>query len=196
VLSGHRRLACARALGLVEVPCEVRDLRGRAARRLAVLEYNRQRRKTFSQLMREADALETLYAVEARKRRWTNLRQFREDAADRRDSDNRTGRTDTRIARALGLGGKDLYRQARAVWQSPGPATPAPGAASPNLTRDEVRPRGLQRPAPPRPLQCGLSTHPYDVWPFKHDRASASPPRFDPPAVVAHTLHYYTAQAP
>src|SRR6185437_106845 len=65
VLSGHRRLACARALGLAEVPCEVRDLRGRAARLLAVLEYNRQRRKTFSQLMREADALEAIYAAEA-----------------------------------------------------------------------------------------------------------------------------------
>ena len=60
VVSGHRRLACARALGLTEVPCEVRDARLRTARRLAVLEYNRQRRKTFSQMMREADALEAL----------------------------------------------------------------------------------------------------------------------------------------
>ena len=56
LVSGHRRLACARALGLTEVPCEVRALGARTARRRAVLEYNRQRRKTFSQMMREADA--------------------------------------------------------------------------------------------------------------------------------------------
>ena len=28
-----------------------------------------------------------------------------------------TGRTDTLIAAQLGLGGKDLYRQARAIWK-------------------------------------------------------------------------------
>ena len=60
LVSGHRRLACARALGLTEVPCEVRALGSRTARQRAVLEYNRQRRKTFSQMMREADALEAL----------------------------------------------------------------------------------------------------------------------------------------
>ncbi len=32
VLSGHRRLACARALGLTEVPCEIREIQGEAAR--------------------------------------------------------------------------------------------------------------------------------------------------------------------
>ena len=58
VVSGHRRLACALALGLTEVPCEVRALTAGIARRRAILEYNRQRSKNFSQLMREADALE------------------------------------------------------------------------------------------------------------------------------------------
>ncbi|MHC5543660.1 ParB N-terminal domain-containing protein, partial [Singulisphaera rosea] len=62
VISGHRRLACARRLGLLEVPCEVKDIRSQAARQLAILEYNRQRTKTFSQTMREADALEDLEA--------------------------------------------------------------------------------------------------------------------------------------
>src|SRR5207244_1536652 len=75
VISGHRRLACARALGLAEVPCEVRPLAPGAARRRAILEFNRQRRKTFSQLMREADALEELWAVEANSRRLANLRR-------------------------------------------------------------------------------------------------------------------------
>src|SRR5262249_31762000 len=73
LVSGHRRLACARALGLTEIPCEVRVLGSRTARRRAVLEYNRQRRKIFSQMMREADALEVLLRAQARKSRLGNL---------------------------------------------------------------------------------------------------------------------------
>ena len=35
---------------------------------------------------------------------------------------------------------------------------------------------------------------PYDVWPFRHDRAFGIPhPGSIPPAIVAHTLHYFTA---
>ena len=35
---------------------------------------------------------------------------------------------------------------------------------------------------------------PYDVWPFRHDRAFGIPhPGSIPPALVAHALHYYTA---
>ncbi len=196
VLSGHRRLACARSLGLREVPCEVREIRGGAARRLAVLEYNRQRRKTFSQLMREADALETLYAAEALRRRRDNLRQFKDpaDPADRRDSDDRAGRTDVQVARALGLGGKDLYRQARAVWQVAASGDPRAqnslaqldaGTKSVHAAYKDLRRRDR--------FSAGFRPTPYDVWSFKHDRAFGVPhPGSIPPAIVAHTLHYYT----
>ncbi len=67
VLSGHRRLACALALGLPEVPCAVQRVDDDVTQRQTILEYNRQRRKTFSQLMREADALEELWQPAARK---------------------------------------------------------------------------------------------------------------------------------
>ena len=83
VISGHRRLACALALDLEEVPCQVRLLRTETARRQAILEYNRQRRKSFTQLMREADALEDLWRAEARNRRLANLRQSRFGESDR-----------------------------------------------------------------------------------------------------------------
>ena len=37
---------------------------------------------------------------------------------------------------------------------------------------------------------------PYDVWSFRHDRAFGIPhPGSIPPAIVAHTLHYFTAPA-
>ena len=143
VVSGHRRLACAIALGLENVPCEVRTFSSDATRYLAVLEYNRQRRKNFSQTMREADAIEELWKNRAKSRRLANLRrgQFGQvapsESADCRNLDDRRipenssrtkeetgcesqgegGRTDERIAQRLGIGGKDLYRQARAIWQ-------------------------------------------------------------------------------
>jgi hypothetical protein len=198
VLSGHRRLASAQALGLTEVPCEVREVCSRAARRRAVLEYNRQRRKTFSQMMREADALEALLAAEALRRRRSNLRQFQGgvEAAptDCRDSDGRAGRTDARVARALGLGGKDLYRQARAVWRVARDGDPRArsslalldaGAKSIHAAYKDLRRRDR--------FSAGFRPTPYDVWSFKHDRAFGVPhPGSIPPAIVAHTLHYYT----
>ena len=91
VISGHRRLACALALDFAQVPCEVRPLPPGPERRRAVLEYNRQRRKTFSQLMREADALEELWSAEASSRRLANLRKGPNPIPDAecRNSDDR-----------------------------------------------------------------------------------------------------------
>lgn len=201
VLSGHRRLACARALGLVHVPCEVRIVRERTTRRLAVLEYNRQRRKTFSQLMREADALETLYAPGAMNRRVANLKkgQARTDGVQvdepRRNSDDRKGRTDTRIAQMLALGGKDLYRQARAVWKaaSSGDARAKAAVASLDLGTKTVFAAYKDLRRRDR-FSAGFRPTPYDVWAFKHDRAFGIPhPGSIPPSIVAHALHYFTA---
>ncbi|MBV8611731.1 MAG: ParB N-terminal domain-containing protein [Singulisphaera sp.] len=195
VLSGHRRLACARALGLREVPCAVRTLRSRAARQRAVLEYNRQRRKTFSQLMREADALESWHAAEARRRRSANLRQFRAEAADGRDSDARGGRTDATLARILGLGGKDLYRQARAIWRVAQAGDPRARSSLAQLDAGTKTIHAAYKDLRRRDrFAAGFRPTPYDVWPFKHDRAFGVPhPGSIPPAIVAHLLHYYTS---
>ena len=106
-----------------------------------IISYNNQRQKSFSQLMREADALEKQLQEDANSRKLANLRQrgFRthgllglQELPERRNSDTPadllqlrsshedqakfTGRTDVAIAKRLGLGGKDLYRQARAIW--------------------------------------------------------------------------------
>lgn len=199
VLSGHRRLVCARALGLSEVPCEVRVVRGQSARRLAVLEYNRQRRKTFSQLMREAEALEALHADAALRRRQANLRQFQDEAdgdpADGRNSDGRAGRTDALIARTLGLGGKDLYRQARAVWRVARTGDPRALAGVAQLDARTKSIHAAYKDLRRRDrFTAGFRPTPYDVWSFKHDRAFGIPhPGSIPPSIVAHALHYFTA---
>ncbi|HEV3162791.1 MAG TPA: DNA methyltransferase, partial [Isosphaeraceae bacterium] len=196
VVSGHRRLACALVLGLAEVPCQVRAIPPGAARRHAVLEYNRQRRKTFSQLMHEADALEALLAADARKRRHANLRQHRElaDRAECRDSDARRGRTDSRVAGALGLGGKDLYRQARAVWKVAQGGDPRAQSAVAQLDSGSKTIHAAYKDLRRRDrFSAGFRPTPYDVWPFRHDRAfGVAHPGAIPPAIVAHTLYYFT----
>lgn len=221
VISGHRRLACAQALGMTEVPCEVRYRLDEATQRQTILEYNRQRRKTFSQLMREADALEELWRPVARARRLDNLVPAQNGTVrpqkytDCRDSDDRCssryageiaddrgtpvrqdarGRTDVAIAQRLAIGGKDIYRQARAIWQL--------------ARKGDIRAQsGLDQ------LDAGIKTihaaykdirrrdrysndfrpTPYDVWSFRHDRAFGIPhPGSIPPAIVAHALYYFS----
>jgi hypothetical protein len=195
VVSGHRRLACARALGLAEVPCQPRVLRGEEARRRAVLDYNRQRRKSFSQLMREADALEDLLGSEARQRREANLRQNRGEDAECRDSDDRSGRTDVAVARALGLGGKDLYRQARAIWRVALSGDPRARSAVAQLDAGTKTVHAAYKDLRRRDrFAANFRPTPYDVWAFRHDRAFGVPhPGSIPPAIVAHALHYFTA---
>ena len=196
VISGHRRLACAISLGLSDLPCVIREIEKEDDRQRAVLEYNRQRRKTFSQMMREAEALETLLSREAKQRRHANLRQGEggRDSADRRNSDDRGGRTDSSVSLAIGLGGKDLYRQARAIWikaqegdsrAKSGIAQLDAGTKTIHAAYKDLRRRDR--------FTAGFRPTPYDVWAFKHDRAFGIPhPGAIPPGIVAHTLHYFT----
>ncbi len=198
LISGHRRLACARALGLASVPCQVRDLPRGSARRRAVLDYNRQRRKRFSQLMREADALESLHAAAARRRQRAALRQFADpdpEPADCRNSDGRAGRTDATIARLLDLGGKDAYRQARAVWQAAAADDPRARSAVAGLDAGTKSIHAAYKDLRRRDrFTAGFRPTPYDVWPFRADPAFGIPhPGSIPAAIVAHALHYYTA---
>ena len=74
--------------------------------------------------MREANALETIVAAQAKRRRLAALARVEvSERVDRRNPDERDdreqkGRTDTAVSRKLGIGGKDVYRQARAVWKA------------------------------------------------------------------------------
>ena len=195
VISGHRRLACAQVLGFETVPCEMRSFPSEAALRQAVLEYNRHRTKTFSQRMREADALEHLYTARANARRQANLRQFQINAADCRNSDDRIGRTDQVIARDLGIGGKDVYRQARAIWRlaSANDARALSSVAQLDAGTKTIHAAYKDLRRRDR-FTVGFRPTPYDVWSFKHDRAFGIPhPGSIPPSIVAHTLHYFTA---
>ncbi len=196
LISGHRRLACARELDLPTVPCTIRTFADEADGRRAVLEYNRQRHKDFEQMMREADAMIDLLATAARDRSLANLRQVADkiDPTDCRNSDGRSGRTDSTIATSIGLGGKDLYRQARAIWKmaQAGDLRARSGVAQLNAGTKTIHAAYKDLRRRDR-FTTGFRPTPYDVWAFKHDRAFGIPhPGSIPPGIVAHTLHYFT----
>jgi ParB/RepB/Spo0J family partition protein len=216
ILSGHRRLACARSLGFTSVPCSVRSIPPGPGRHQAILEYNKQRRKTFSQLMREADAFETLWKDQANARRLANLQNQQRPGPEEwasdvecRNSDTRAttearaqttdlpqrGRTDAAIASEIGIGGKDLYRQARAIWKQ---ARSGDIRATASIRQLDEGTKSIHSAYKDLRRRHRFSTNfkptPYDVWAFRHDRAFGIPhPGSIPPAIVAHALHYFSA---
>ena len=148
--------------------------------------------------MREADAIEELWENQARSRRLANLRRGRIRTDDRhrkapivgiptiggflripmnqdeecRDEQGDRGRTDARIARRLGLGGKDLYRQARAIWRvaQSGDARAQSGVAQLDAGTKTIYAayKDLRRR---NRFSADFRPTPYDVWSFRHDRA-------------------------
>lgn len=194
VISGHRRLACVRQLDRDEILCEIRVFDSFEQKQRAVLDYNRQRRKRFSQIMREADALEMLEGRLARDRRDANLRQNQPIPSDRRNSDNRHRRSDETISRALGLGGKDLYRQSRAIWRAARDGDPRASSGVALIDSGEKTIHAAYKDLRRRSrFTEGFRPTPYDVWSFKHDRAFGVPhPGSIPPGIIAHAIHYFT----
>jgi hypothetical protein len=218
ILSGTRRLAAARRLGWKSLEAIVKTPRDDRERELWVLESNHSRSKTFSQRMREADLLETLLGSEARRRRLANLerhqgpRLFVEDegSAECRISDTpatgpldsptftgrkgRPNRTDTLIARLVGLGGKDIYRQARIVWQTAQSGDVRAASAVELLDSGKKTVHAAFKDLHRRNhLADDFRPTPYDVWMFKHDRSYGTHyPGSIPAAIVANTVHYFS----
>ena len=104
------------------------------------------------------------------------------------------GRTDAAMARQIEIGGKDLYRQARAIWRlaqsgdiraQSGVAQLDAGTKTIHAAYKDLRRRDR--------FSADFRPTPYDVWSFRHDRAFGIPhPGAIPPGLVAHTLHYFT----
>jgi protein gp37/ParB-like chromosome segregation protein Spo0J len=71
VISGHRRVAACKQLGISEVPVDVRTYESESAAITALIHSNRQRAKTNEQRAREAAALEGIEREEAKRRQGT-----------------------------------------------------------------------------------------------------------------------------
>ena len=114
IISGHLRWAAAKQLGLETVPVRLVELASDLDEHEAILDYNRQRNKTFTQRMREAEALEAIEKERAKARQGTrtdlapNIPQIFAECS--------RGEVIDIVAAAVGLGSRETYRKAKAVW--------------------------------------------------------------------------------
>lgn len=74
IISGHRRCAVLKELGM-QARCEIVPFENELAEKRAILSYNNQRDKTFSQKLRETRELETIVKEQAHERKVSNLKQ-------------------------------------------------------------------------------------------------------------------------
>lgn len=114
IISGHRRWRSALILELDTVPVDIKTYEDELAEKRGILEYNRQREKTFSQKMNEADLLKDIVAEEARQRALNNLQQYRDTPSSVSDA---SGETADIVGQSVGIGKADTYRRANKVWQ-------------------------------------------------------------------------------
>lgn len=114
IISGHRRWRAALNLKLETVPVEVKAYGDELDEKRSILEYNRQREKTFSQKMNEAKLIKDIVAEEAQIRVRAN--QFGNHGETPR-SPAVNGKTADIVGKQVDIGGGDTFRRAEKVWQ-------------------------------------------------------------------------------
>ena len=118
IISGHRRWQAALALGMETVPVQIVDYADDLDEREAIIEFNRQREKTFSQKMAEAEELEAVERERAERRRLSNLKRGEEKPEVEMLPPREYGKTRDKVAVAVGLGSGRTYETAKKVWEA------------------------------------------------------------------------------
>jgi len=114
IISGHRRWQAALALKMEYVPVQVVRYADDLDEREAIIEFNRQREKTFSQKMAEAEELEAVERERARRR----MLSGKPIAPSGNISVGSKGETRDKVAAAVGLGSGRTYEAAKKVWEA------------------------------------------------------------------------------
>ena len=119
IISGHRRWRAARETGIGRVPVRVAEFESELDEREALIEFNRQREKTFSQKMAEADEIREIVEQRAKERqgeRTDLVDEFPQGADGRGGGEANKSRDE--IAEKVGIGSGRTYDKARTVWDA------------------------------------------------------------------------------
>jgi len=114
IISGHRRWQAALALKMEYVPVQVVRYADDLDEREAIIEFNRQREKTFSQKMAEAEELEAVERERARRR----MLSGKSVEPSGNISLGSKGQSRDKVAVAVGLGSGRTYETAKKVWEA------------------------------------------------------------------------------
>jgi len=117
IISGHRRWQAALALKMEYVPVQVVRYADDLDEREAIIEFNRQREKTFSQKMAEAEELEAVERERARRRQAHGQTAPGKNASGNISPSDK-GRARDKVAAAVGLGSGRTYEKAAKVWEA------------------------------------------------------------------------------
>ena len=110
IISGHRRFEAARLAGLEVVPIGIAAFENELDELEAIIEFNRQREKTFVQKMKEAEALEGIEKQRAKDRQGE-----RTDIVEMFPQ-SESGKTRDKVAQQTGIGSGKTYEVAKKIW--------------------------------------------------------------------------------
>jgi len=117
IISGHRRWLTAKALNMESVPVRVLEFENELDEREAIITFNKQREKTFSQKMAEAEELEAIERERARRRQAHGQTAPGKNASGNISVSDK-GETRDKVAVAVGLGSGRTYDKAAKVWEA------------------------------------------------------------------------------
>jgi hypothetical protein len=113
IISGHRRVQAAKRAGLSTVPVTVQAFDSDLERLETLIHSNRQRSKTVSQKLREAEAIKAIEQKRAKQRQGT-----RTDTSCSDEQEVDTGLTRDRVAYRVGFGSGTSYHRATTVREA------------------------------------------------------------------------------
>jgi len=108
IISGHRRVEAAIQAELDEVPVRVETFEDEDAEKEAIVDYNRQRTKIFSQKMMEAKVLKEIEQERARERQGSRKQNF---------ARSELGSTAKKVGEAVGWS-STTFRHAEKIWDA------------------------------------------------------------------------------
>lgn len=120
IISGMRRWQAAKICGVETVPVEVVSYKSELEEREAIINYNKQRDKTFSQRMAEAAELEAIEAAAAKQAQVEAGKKYGRGQPKKVKQifAEPIGQTRDAVAAAVGLGSGETYRQAKKVCEA------------------------------------------------------------------------------
>uniref|UniRef100_A0A6M3IE50 Putative methyltransferase n=1 Tax=viral metagenome TaxID=1070528 RepID=A0A6M3IE50_9ZZZZ len=110
IISGHRRVKAAVKCELETIPIIVLEFPDEIAERSAIIEYNKQRKKTLTQIMREAEEIEFIESENSKKRMLAGKKvdPVRVSAQ---------GKTRDIVAKNIGMK-RDTYEKAKKIYKN------------------------------------------------------------------------------